>query len=246
MNAALEERRPELRWLRRAPAGIAEWTQAQRGDLKVAATGSLARPRLGVLSGTFNPPTRCHRALAERAREQLRLDEVLFVIPEIPPHKRQLEASLEERAAMLLLAIEDAPHFAAAIASHGLLLDIHRALALHYPAETEVVFLAGRDAAERILLRWPYADPARALEEMFARFRIAVAERGGKFSVPRDSPAASASGGKVDSLEMPAECDAISASAVREKILQGSELGDLVSPRVAAYIAERGLYRRRG
>jgi len=245
VNAAPEERGPELRWLRRAPAGIAAKIQAQNADLKVSATYARERPRLGVLSGTFNPPTRCHRALAERARKQLHLDEVLWVIPEIPPHKQKLEAPLEDRAAMLLLAIEDAPQFAAAIASHGLLLDIHRALAPHYPTETEVVFLLGRDAAERILLRWPYANPARALEEMFARFEIAVAERGGKFSLPRESLAARFAS-KVESLEMSAECEAISASAVREKILQGFELGNLVSPRVAAYILDRGLYRGRG
>ena len=171
--AGVEQAReePKLRWLRRAPAGIV--TSASAGGRPEPSA-----PRLGVLSGTFNPPTRAHLALAEHASRELRLDEVLFVLPETPPHKKQLEASLEDRAEMLLRALAGSKEFSAAIATHGLFLDIHRALAPHYPPGTRVFFLVGEDAAERILLDWPYEDPAQALEEMFRRFEFAVARRG--------------------------------------------------------------------
>src|SRR5437879_13843505 len=85
---------PRLRWLRRAPAGIS-----------VKGADAPRPPRLGILSGTFNPPTRAHLALAEAALAALELAEVLFVLPEVLPHKDQLEASLEAREEMLLLAI---------------------------------------------------------------------------------------------------------------------------------------------
>ena len=44
------------------------------------------RPRrLGILPGTFNPPTRAHVALAEAALGEV--DEALFVLPRSFPHK---------------------------------------------------------------------------------------------------------------------------------------------------------------
>ena len=43
--------------------------------------------RLGVFGGTFDPIHMAHLVLAEQAREQLRLDQVLFMPAFIPPHK---------------------------------------------------------------------------------------------------------------------------------------------------------------
>jgi nicotinate-nucleotide adenylyltransferase len=218
---------PTLRWLCRARAGIAKSSQGE--------------PRLGVLSGTFNPPTRGHLALAERAAEELRLDEVLFVLPETPPHKQQLEASLDERAEMLLLAVSGQPKFSAAISTHGLFLDIHHAVAPHYPAATRIFFLAGRDAAERILLRWRYANMEQAFAEMFALFELAVAERGGRLLVPRDSPAARYAT-QIHPVPMPADYQKLSATLARERAGRGELIEDIVPEKVASYIARRRLY----
>ena len=44
--------------------------------------------RLGLFGGTFDPPHLGHLALAEWARERLRLDRVVFVPAGDPPHKR--------------------------------------------------------------------------------------------------------------------------------------------------------------
>ena len=218
---------PTLRWLRHAPAGIAGSNQGE--------------PRLGVLSGTFNPPTRGHLALSERAAEELSLDEVLFVLPETPPHKEELEASLDERAQMLLLALTGHPKFSAAITTHGLFLDIHRAVVQHYPAATRLFFLAGRDAAERILLRWPYENPEKALAEMFARFQFAVAERGGQLLVPADSPAARYKA-QIYSVPMPPGYEKLSATLARELVGRGEPIEDVVPKEVASYIALCRLY----
>lgn len=224
-NARASE--PSLRWLRRAPAGLSAGMKA---------------PRLGVLSGTFNPPTRAHLELAQQAARQLGLGEVLFVIPEVPPHKERLQASLEDRAEMLVRAIAKGAQFSAAITSHGLFLDIHRALAPEYPAATRAVFLTGRDAAERILLHWPYEDPVKALEEMFARFDFAVADRGGDFEVPWDSRVARYRA-QINSLRLAVDFEDVSATRVRGRVARGASVEDVVPTEVAAYIAERGLYR---
>ncbi len=224
---------PRLRWLRHAPGGLSSDNQR----------ASLAPGTLGVLSGTFNPPTRAHLALGIAAVSQLGVSEVLFVLPIAPPHKSRLEAPLEHRAEMLVRAVGGDPRFSAAISTHGLFTDICRALEPEYPRDTRVIFLLGRDAAERILLRWPYADPDRAFEEMFARFECAVAERDGRFELPGSATAARHRD-KIHSLALPEACGRLSATLARARAAAGEPLDDIVVPEVAAYISGCGLYRR--
>jgi nicotinate (nicotinamide) nucleotide adenylyltransferase len=221
------EETPQLRWVVRAVEGV-------------PAPG---RPvaRLGVLSGTFNPPTLAHLSLAREAARALELDEVLFVFPEIPPHKRGLEASLADRAEMLRRAVESEPHSSAAISSHGLLLEIHRAVAPHYPTATRTFFLLGSDAAERILLRWPYPDPSTALAEMFSRFEMGVAGRDRGFTIPPGS-FAGLHREKIHALVLPLEYARLSSTLVRASAAVGESLQNMVGSAVAEFIRERGLY----
>jgi nicotinate-nucleotide adenylyltransferase len=224
----LEATAQTFRWIHRAPLSI--WVQ------------SPPAPRLGVLSGTFNPPTCGHLAVGAAALEQLGLHEVLFVLPEQPPHRHVPEASLEQRAAMLRAAVAAEPRFSAAVTRGGLLLDIHEAIRAHYPAATTFVFLVGRDAAERILLRWPYPDLARALAEMFARFELGVADRQGPFRLPSHAPAA-AYASRIHRLQIPATLEVVSASRVRERIARGESVAELLPAEVEAFIRSQGLYR---
>ena len=72
---------------------------------------------LGILPGTFNPPTLAHIALAWAALA--RVDEVLFVLPRAFPHKTYDGAGLEERLAMLQAAVEDQPRYSVAASDQG-------------------------------------------------------------------------------------------------------------------------------
>lgn len=217
---------PQLRWVRRAPQGI-----------RVAED----RPRLGVLGGTFNPVTRAHLALAELALREFHLHEVLFVLPEQLPHRAPEEASLEQRLALLKAALDPFEQFSLAVCSHGLFLEMAEALAPHYLAGVKVYFLAGSDAAERIL-RWKYDELGKALAEMFARFELVVASRAGAFSIP-DDPPLRAFRSRIHSLALPAGYQQISATAVRERVRQGNPIDDLVPAAVAEAICRTGLYR---
>lgn len=220
-----------MHWIRRAPQGI----------LPTAPD----RPRLGVLSGTFDPPTRSHVAIGSAALAQLALHEVLFVLPENPPHKRQAEAPLEMRAEMLRIAIEPEPKFSAAIIRQGLLLEIYEEITPHYPPDTSYFFLMGRDAAERILFHWPYEDPERALQQMFASFKFGVADRGGPFRLLPDSFASKFSR-SIHHLRIPTELEDVSSTRVREAVGRGQGVEQLVPPAVEAYIRVHGLYRKKG
>ena len=69
-------------------------------------------PRIGLFGGTFDPPHFGHLALAEWARERLRLDRVLFVPAGSPPHKRERRLSgAATRVALTRLAVRGNPAF---------------------------------------------------------------------------------------------------------------------------------------
>ncbi len=62
--------------------------------------------RVGIFGGTFDPPHIGHLILAEDACEQLRLDQVLWVLTPFPPHKTMQKISpVQVRMSMVLLAI---------------------------------------------------------------------------------------------------------------------------------------------
>lgn len=225
-TSASEGTQPALRWLRRT------------------LTSGPIRPEqhcFGVLSGRFNPPTLAHLALAAAALDQLALHEIVFVLPENPPHKQELAPSHAERAEMLLLATEAESRYSVAVTRDGLFLDIYRALKPHLPPDARILFLAGRDAAERILLHWPYVDSERALAEMFAAFEVAVADRSGQFTIPPQAPARRFAE-RIHRLNLPPEFDALSATAVRERLRRGEPIWDCVPEPVARYIYRRHLY----
>ncbi len=68
--------------------------------------------RIGVFGGTFDPPHLGHLILASEARAQLHLSRLLWVLTSIPPHKLdQTITPLEDRLAMLKLAVADEPAF---------------------------------------------------------------------------------------------------------------------------------------
>ena len=78
--------------------------------------------RLGVLPGTFNPPTRAHLALAHAALDHC--DEILFVLPRALPHKDYAGVGFQDRLRLLERAVSEHPQFEAAASGGGLFLEI--------------------------------------------------------------------------------------------------------------------------
>ncbi len=172
--------------------------------------------RLGVLPGTFNPITVAHLALARSALAHV--DEVLFVLPEILPHKRYTGASFPERIQMLEAAISGETHWSLATAQGGLFVEIAEECRAAYGVDTRLSFLCGRDAAERIA-GWDYGRPG-AFEEMLSRFDLLVAPRQGtwpKTGHPR-----------IRELAIETGHENVSASEVRRRIAAGEPWEHLV------------------
>src|SRR5882724_12712763 len=125
--------------------------------------GRRGKLRVGVLAGAFNPVTRAHVALADAAIKQV--DEVIWVVPRVYPHKEFHGAALEDRVAMLKLAGGNRIETTAG----GLFIEIARELRQE---DTELSFVCGRDAAERII-HWDYGDPS-AIDRMLEEFSLLV------------------------------------------------------------------------
>jgi len=181
----------------------------------------LKSPRkLGVLPGSFNPPTVAHVELAQAAAAHV--DEVLLVVPSVFPHKDYSGATMEQRVVMLESAGLTVPH-SIATTGQGLFVDIARECREHYAAgsaRVQVYFLCGRDAAERILA-WDYGRPG-VVEEMLQDFELLVAPRGGHFEPPPEFRH------RIHSLALAGEHDSVSSSEVRERIARGQRWEHLV------------------
>lgn len=174
--------------------------------------------RLGVLPGSFNPPTRAHMALAEAALAHC--DEILFVLPRALPHKDYGGVGFADRLRLLKAAVEVHPQFAAAASAGGLFLEIAGECQEAYGGEVEIAFLCGRDAAERIV-GWKY-ERKEMLAEMFERFSLLVARRQGEYVAPQHLAS------RIRCLDIDAGWDAVSATEVRERIASGLDWRELV------------------
>ncbi|UCG13158.1 MAG: nicotinate-nicotinamide nucleotide adenylyltransferase [Deltaproteobacteria bacterium] len=217
-------------------------SQLPRLDLIVRATAGLppSGGRLGVLGGSYNPPTRAHLVLARAAVAEFNLHEVVFVLSELPPHKSLIGASIDERLKMMRLGTIALPFISVGLCTHGLFLDICVALRQVYPHHPELFFITGRDAAERILT-WHYEDPEEALASMFAAFQLLVFDRQGELRLP-NIPLFKKYASRIHSLTVSENLDHVSSSKVRERIRVGLSIRDLVPREVAAFIEQNNIY----
>ena len=198
------------------------------------------KTRLGVLGSAYNPITRAHLLLARYAREQCNLHEVILVLPKILPNKPLVGTTIEQRLEMMQLGTAALPYIALGVCTHGLFLDIFSALQEIYSQESEIFFITGRDAAERIL-SWPYDDPAGALAQMFAAFQLLIFQRQGKPELVK-GPQYKKYADRIHHLEMKENLDHISSTAVRRRIRAGQSIEDLVPKEVAAFIKTHAIY----
>ena len=164
--------------------------------------------RLGILPGSFNPPTRAHLILAEAALSKV--DAIVLVLPRTFPHKDYTGADFTQRISMLCAAVDGRSRLSAAVSEGGLFAEIAEEYWAAHGSGTELAFVCGRDAAERIMT-WDYGDPVR-LTRMLETFRLLVASRDGEYDPP------DVWRHRIDPLAVPEDLGAISASEVRRRI----------------------------
>jgi len=211
------------------PASASGWSASRRG-------GAGGVERLGLFGGTFDPPHVGHLALAEWARERLRLDRVIFVPAGQPPHKRgRAISSAAARLAMTRLAIRGHPAFeVSTIEVHAggpsfTVETLHRLAGMRPGAH--LYLLIGADSLDEFRT-W------QGPEDILALATLAVAARPG---AGRAATRAWARRRRVMWLDNPGL--EVSSSVVRARARAGRSVRYLVPDAVAHYIERYHLYR---
>ena len=199
---------------------------------------AVARIKLGVMGGTFDPIHHGHLVAASEVAARFGLHEVVFVPTGQSWQKahRQVSAA-EDRYLMTVIATASNPRFSVSrvdIDRGGdtFTVDTLTDLAALRGPQVDLFFITGADALSNILT-W------RGAEGLFdlARF-VGVSRPGSPLQtetvshLPKD---------KVTLMEVPAL--AISSTDCRERVRDGLPIWYLVPDGIVQYIQKRGLYR---
>ena len=202
-------------------------------------TTSRVAKRVGVFGGTFDPIHNGHIAVAAAVRDQLGLDQVLFVVNsdqwlrENPP-----KASAADRFTMVEQAVENVPGFTASdvdIVREGstYTVDTLRDIRDQLGDSTELYLILGADSAAS-MDRWKSSNQINDLAKI-----VAVGRPGQPFDIQTLDKSHPASGAEY--VEGP--MIDVSATRVRDFLSEGRPIDDLVAATVVEYIEKRGLYR---
>lgn len=194
--------------------------------------------RTGILGGTFNPPHLGHLHAAQLAHDALKLDRVLFIPTNIPPHKTLPEntASPEARCEMVRLLTADTPWAqldAIEIDRGGASYTVDTLRALHERGEDDLHLIIGTDMLLSFDKIW------RAPDEIARLAALSVCARENedwdalerKAELLRETLGATVELVRGDSLT-------ISSTELR----RGGDLHRFTAPAVADYIEREHLY----
>lgn len=218
--------------------------------------------KLGLLGGSFNPVHNGHLTIARLVRDQLRLDQVLFIPTGDPPHKRDGSlAPAKDRHEMVRLALAGTPSFHLSDieirrSGKSYTIDTIRELQRQFGSSAELYFLIGLDA----FLDLPnWKEPI----ELFQACRFVVVPRPGQsFRSLANMPLLPAldtqaltqlDAGTLPQLDiampscrgiicLPIPLCSISASEIRQRIRQRTTQANMLPPPVESYILQHRLY----
>lgn len=239
---------------RRGGAG-ADGAAGQRPRLATGPTAEVgnrhARPRYGILGGTFDPPHLGHLILAQELYVRLGLDRVWFIPAREPPHKAgRAVTPAADRLAMVELAIAGDVRFACSpVELHrpgpSYTVETLRELRAAWAPSVELYFVLGWD----MLLYLPnWREPEGVLAALDG---LVAVHRPGVEPQPQDQPEALAAlEARLPALReklilLPMPQIELSSSMIRERVACGLPIRYLVPDTVCQYIEQHGLYRPR-
>jgi nicotinate-nucleotide adenylyltransferase len=190
--------------------------------------------KIGVIGGSFDPIHMGHLRAAEMAREALGISRVLFVPAGRPPHRSRPLSSKLDRFAMVSLAIQGHPHFAASDVElvrdeASYTIETTLILSRQYPDAT-LILIVGSDAFAE-MRSW------KDLDRLVSFCRVAIVRR------PESDVEDSALTESPWALPVQGEGLPISSTMVRRLLKEGRSVRYLVPDSVASHIERRGLYR---
>lgn len=196
---------------------------------------------LGIMGGTFDPIHLGHLAVAEQARDVLRLDAVVFMPAGRQPYKLdQEQLDPKKRLEMCRLAVEDNPDFDVSpleVERCGITytIDTLKTLRAHYPDNVKLYFIAGADSIAT-LADW---KDARELSQL-ASF-VGINRPGTKLAGDKAiKKSLHEAGFTVEFIHAPS-LD-ISSTDLRRRIAQGGSIRYLIPESVRQVIEAENLY----
>jgi nicotinate-nucleotide adenylyltransferase len=192
----------------------------------------MAKIRLGVMGGTFDPIHNGHLVAASEVAAALKLDQVVFVPTGAPENKPEVTGG-EHRYLMTVIATAANPRFLVSRVDIDrdkptYTVDTLTDLKNTYP-DAELFFITGSDAIAQILA-WKEVQRLWDLAQF-----VAVSRPGHALQIP-DVPE-----GTVTVVEVPAL--SISSTDCRNRVSNGEPIWYLVPDGVVQYIGKHGLYK---
>jgi cytidyltransferase-like protein len=224
---------------------LQELREAPRPVLRLRT--ELPRPeprRVALLSGSFDPLTIGHAALAKAALALSNLVVLVYSIRTLPKDSPAVPPLLaeDERLAVLEAFCEARPGIEPALCSHGLVAEHVTAAAARFPA-SDITVVMGSDKVRQVLDPVWYQDPERTLGDLFSRATVLYAVRAGEAGVVEEQlerPEFTRWRDRFLQLDVPPDVAAISSGLVRERLAAGQDVSHLVPAEVSALLPERG------
>lgn len=210
-------------------------------------SGAVARVRVALMGGTFDPPHIGHFLAASDAFDQLQLDRLFFVPAATQPLKQhQVSSSAHHRLRMVQLMVEGDSRFEVdetEIRRTGLsfTVDTLEEYSRRFP-DAERFFLLGVDAFG-LLDQWREAARVLALAHLVVLTRVADGTGPVDLeTVTRQVRAIGGSQAATPRVLSTRRVD-VSSTEVRERVRAGRPIRGYVSEAVGHYIESNGLYR---
>jgi nicotinate-nucleotide adenylyltransferase len=195
---------------------------------------------IALLGGTFDPVHKGHLAMAQAALEdpRFRLDRIIFIPADIPPHKQKTPVTpYADRFAMLEVALKGHPHFELSRVEDPAetkgepnysINTIRRMKRERDLSADDLYFIVGVDSFLQL-------DTWREPQAIISECRLIVANRPGfkQRELPYPPTIAFLETVSVD----------ISSTMIREAVAHGEPLEKYVPPAVADYVLKHKLYR---
>ena len=206
--------------------------------------GNGRQMKTGILGGTFDPIHNGHLAIAEEAKTYLNLTEVLFLPAGQPWMKSEKPISPScHRVEMIRLAIEGRHYLKLSTIEiehkgSSYSVDTVAKLKAQLGGASELYFIVGWDSLVQLPL---WKEPSKLIEMCF----LVTVPRPGYARPDMKGLEAEIPGlsKKVILLDKP-RID-INATDIRNRVVQGLSIKQLVPEEVARYIKENGLYQKR-
>ena len=211
--------------------------------LLVTPEPSMPPVSVALLSGSFDPTTVAHAALAEAASRLADLVVLVYSARTLPKEGSVPPALLSEADRLNVLArfCDSRPRTVVGLCSHGLLADQVAAARERFPTQRLCLVMGSDKVLQLLDPKW-YDDRGVALEGLFREAQVLYAERAGEEGLVRTAlrrPGNVQWRDRFLRLDVPSAVASISSRSVRGLIETGKDPTELVVEEARPYLAGR-------